>query len=237
MKKQLTTSIITLSAMVVTNASTVVYVDFGDNAQAAISSSDTYNTLTPSATGVTTSLEGSGESFSNLVDTTGASTGVDLNVLVTSTGGDVRGGETTTTHDSITGIDDNALNDGFWVNNGSITGEVSFVLTFSSLTASAYDIQLTSGSGLQRDTTWQISTGTGDASTTTITTANKLSSLATWSGVAPDSGEIVITGTYTADSAFNTGTVNFISLVAVPEPSSTALAALGGLALTFRRRK
>lgn len=232
MKKLLTTVLLPLASIITAHASTIIYVDFGDNA----GSPATYNTLVPTTSGATTSLEGSGESFTNLLDTAGSATGVDLNVLVTSTGGDVRAGDTDSAHDPVAGIADAALNDGFWVNNGGSNGDVSFVLTFSSLTAAAYDIQLTSGDGVQIDTTWSITTGTGDTNTF-IASAGSTSGIGSWSTVAPASGDIVITGTYTATGSFNTSNVNFVSLTAIPEPSSTALLALGGLALTFRRRK
>ena len=236
-KSLITAYIITFSAIITSNAATIVYTDFGDGS-GAISSTDTYNTIVPSASGANTSLEGSGESFTNLLDTAGVATGIDLHVLVASTGGDVRGGGTTSSHDSVTGLDDNALDDGFWVNsgNGSTPATVTIALSFSSLTAAAYDIQLTSGDGTQRDTTWSITTGTGDASTFTATAAST-SGIGSWSTVAPAGGNIVITGTFTADSAFNTSTINFVSLTAIPEPSSTALLGLGGLALMLRRSK
>lgn len=234
MKKLLSTSILTLSCIAVQAAT--IYVDFGDDA-GAITAGETYNTLVPTASGASTSLEGTGETFSNLLDTTGVSTGANLHVLVTSTGGDVRGGHSTYAHDPISGIDDNALNDGFWVNNGNDNGVVSFVLTFSSLGITPYNLQLTPGSGLIEDTTWSVTTGTGDASSFTFTEATDESGLATWAGVTPVGGEVVLTGSFNANSGFDTTTVNFLSITAVPEPSSTVLFGLGGLALVLRRRR
>lgn len=235
MNKLLSTSLLTLTATATLQAATI-NVDFGDQA-GAITATETYNTLT------TTDGPGSpllaGQNFLNLADTNGDATGVNLNVQVT--GDAYAAGMTSSSHDSIAGIDDNALNDSFWVNNGNlgddVDNQVNFVLTFSGLSASQYDIQLSSGNGVQRATTWGITTGTGDASTYIVAPASSTSGIGSWSSVTPTTDTITLTGSFSTNGAFNTTTVNFVSITAVPEPSSAALLALGGLALTLHRRK
>ena len=223
-RKPLIVTAVALGLLTGTASASVIYVDFGDDSGAPTAPA-TYNTLTTSPVGTGSPLLG-GQNFLNLVDTDGGATGLDLNVQVT---GDANAaGMDTPSHDPVTGIDNNALNDGFWVNNGflndDVDNQVNFVLTFSDLSAPFYNIQLTSGSWVNRATTWSITTGTGDAGTF-IHTAGSTSGIGSWSEVYPSGGEIVITGSFTTTGANNTSTVNFISLEegVVPEPSTLGL--------------
>ena len=214
----------------------LIYVDFGDNA-GATTAPETYNTLTTSPGGTGSPLL-TGQNFLNLVDTDGGATGLDLNVLVS---GDAHAaGQTTSNHDAVSGIDDSALDDGFWVNNGAlgddVDNQVNFVLTFSDLSAPYYNIQLTSGNGTGRSTSWSITTGTGDAGIFTHT-GGSTSGIGSWSNVYPSGGDIVLTGSFTTTGAFNTSTVNFISLEAIPEPATTGMVGLGAAVMLFIRRR
>ncbi|MBT3194260.1 MAG: hypothetical protein HN341_17075 [Verrucomicrobia bacterium] len=203
-------------ASVSAHAESVVYVDF-DNTAGAITAGETYNTLTTTSGSGSPIVGAGGQDFLNLVDTNGSPTDVDLNVQATNAAFAAGGGASV--RDSIAGIDDNALDDGFWVNNGNNhPGTVNLVLTFSSLGTTAYNIQLTANFGLEAETVWQITTGIGDASTFTVNEANDESGLGSWGPVTPVGGEIVLTGTFDSNETWDTTTLSFVSLTPVPLP-------------------
>jgi hypothetical protein len=81
-----------------------VYIDFGDAAGPHMDA-EIYNEIVPSASGANTSLdEPNGEDFTDLVDTNGVATGIDLNLMVTSDVGDARAGAGPYAHDPVSGI-------------------------------------------------------------------------------------------------------------------------------------
>jgi hypothetical protein len=201
---------VSITVSEVVDYASVIYVDFGIDA-GTITAPETYNTLTPSASGGASSLEGTGEDFPGLLDTNGDASGVDLHVLIASAGSDVRGGDDTGAHNAISGLDANATGDGFWMNCGIVPATLTFTLTYTNLTDSPYDLYLVPGPTSQ-DVTWDVTTGTGDDDTFTFTTATATTDTALWSSVTPVGGTIVLTGTMTGLGNYNNTHVNFMSL-------------------------
>ena len=120
-----------------------------------------------------------------------------------------------------------------WFNNGTIT--ITGLNT--ALTYDIYSVNHGGGSGF--DAVEDTHSVTGDVSYGSSTLSRGDSRLNgafhTFLGVSPDNtGQIVFAVTQPSGS---NGAVNGILINAVPEPSTTALLGLGGLALILRRRK
>lgn len=193
----------------------VIYVDFGTTA-GETTAPEIYNSLAPTSTGANpSSLEGTGQDFTGLVDINGDVSGVDLHFLVASDAGDVRAFQKSDAHDAVSGLDANATGDGFWMNCGTVPGTLTFTLTYTNLNNTPYDLYLVPGPTSQ-DVTWDVTTGTGDDDTFTFTTATAPTDTAAWSSVTPVGGTIVLTGTMTAVGTYNSTRVNFMSLSEVP---------------------
>lgn len=235
MKKTIIVILATAGLLASVNAE-VMYIDFGSD-DGATTAVETYNEIHPTTSGAGASLSGTGETFSNLVDTNGTATGASLHILTASTGGDIRSGDDGNGHDAITGIDAKATGDSIWMNNGDDAGIMTMTLTYAGLTGSKYDLFLVPGPQLRADFVWDVITGTGDDDTETFTTATDTTGTAQWTEVSPVGGTIVLTGTMDATINFTTGRASFMSLEAVPEPGTLGLvAAFGGAVLFIRRR-
>lgn len=231
-----------------------VFVDFFNASDADTAATGTNNTGTETynivaLTGTTSANRPwvlTGETFTDLTNTDGSAGSIDLLLNTYNTDdGQRRGGSANNgnnfTHVHVDGINDNAAGDALWMNNhNSNTGDFGWVLTFTDLDDSIlYDFTVLATSGNNAGS-WSVTTGTGDTDNENygIDRDNVLS----WTNVASDGGTVVLTGaaTATADISGNTfrnAGIAFASVTAVPEPSSTALLGLGGLALLMRRRK
>lgn len=116
-------------------------------------------------------------------------------------------------------------------NNGLIT------LTFDGLFngAATYDLLIGAGhSNTNPDTTW-----TADGKSATTVSTSGATAYVTLTGLTTDgSGNLVITAAGAGGRAdISVVSALTLTVTAVPEPSSTALLGLGGLALILRRRR
>ncbi|MGB0993499.1 MAG: PEP-CTERM sorting domain-containing protein [Akkermansiaceae bacterium] len=91
---------------------------------------------------------------------------------------------------------------------------------------------------------WTADTAGADSDTNNDGVIGWIETTATTSGTAVSDANYAIYGTFTGDTltisgdaVSGRGTLNGFQIIAVPEPSSTALLGLGGLALILRRRK
>ena len=199
------------------------------SANAALLAIDINNGASPTETGFV------GQNTSGVVHATTAG-----NITVSFTGQQAH-------HDrgASGGVNNDLYRDFIFENNTGNSPDITLTLTGPGVAAStdyiltfyAYD----SGDNSRR-------TGIAGISGTTGTTLGPVINLAT--GVPDTLDEYAVTGTFTSDGA---GTLTFgidglpgggertvlngFQLEAVPEPSTTALLGLGGLALILRRRK
>lgn len=186
------------------------FVDFSDASTASPTGTETYNTVgTGFSNGNSSPLSTGGGlagfSQSNLDNAAGTITDVDVSLTAYNSGsGQLRSNDASDgslNHDPVAGIEAFASNDGLWLNNhasGEAGDEFGFVLTFSDLIGSAYDITLLVGSS-NTSGQWALTTGTGDASPQLFN--NDQDNVLTFLNIKPVDGQIVLTSAVTAVSA------------------------------------
>ncbi|WP_372846233.1 cadherin-like domain-containing protein [Pontiella sp.] len=195
----------------------VIYVDFYDNGTVN-SAPESYNVLhTGEANGPNHPLASTsaGLSMTGLVDTSGASTPVAIKLSSYNNDGATAAGGGSIAIAEISGIATNASQDAFYCNDkGTAGSDFGFVVTFSNLTGSAYNVSLlsatTSGSG-----TWSVTTGSGDASIQSYASAAATTGTLDWTSVFPVDGTIQLTSLNTNPNSWKNVWIAFASLEAV----------------------
>ena len=185
----------------------------------------------------------------DVIDSSGADAGVDITSVGTfySNQSNVSGGGKTLTGDGA------LMHQGLNLNNAesiTLTGLSTWapsgykVIGFMDLGNSdrTFGIQMSDGGTSQ--TFWTDSDAGTDSDGDDDGVISWLQSTATTSGDAVLNANYGVYGTFTGDTLTITGTssgarsfLNGMQIIQVPEPSSTALLGLGGLALILRRRK
>lgn len=197
-----------------TSEETSIYIDFGPTE----TNDAGYTQLSISPTGSLHTFE---QSLLNLKNSSGASTDFIFLLNVTNGSRNVAGSNSGSDHLKAAGISAKATTDGIWFNNqntGTAGGEsFGYTLTFTNLDSSfTYNIKVLMGDGTTTNFTWQISTGTGDARTVTITPSTATSEIAEWSNLTPVDGKIVITGLANGPlSGSQVGRLNLVSLTSI----------------------
>ncbi|MFC5050877.1 PEP-CTERM sorting domain-containing protein [Rubritalea spongiae] len=227
------TALLGLSA---TSQASSILIDFG--ASAGVTTGN-YNNVNGNGTTGASSISDVEDTYS-LIDSTGASAGqVVVSSNTTANWGDAASGAnyTGTKPVTLSGIAATATDDGLYMNNaGAIDPIVS--LSFTGLAASqTYDILFYSARGNNGGVATNIGVTTGTGTGASISNSfNNDSDVGIFSATTTASGELTLTYTVGGSSS-SAGALNFMSITAVPEPSSTALLGLGGLALILRRRR
>jgi len=216
----------TATAVLIANASAAsVLIDFGND-----------GTNSPAA-GYVSAAMASGNSTNNTtgnVPLTGTTWSV--NVIETGNGNGGNAGDganyTGTYPAAVSGFSSDALQNGIFA-NGSAS---QLTVTFSGLSnTESYDLLFygSRGNNGPNTSTWSITTGSGGANQSSDI-LNNSTDVIDWNGITADGGEIAFT-----ISGGSNISLNFGQIVSspIPEPSSTALLGLGGIALILRRRK
>lgn len=212
------------------NAQAVVLIDFSDATAAGAGADGNGNYWTSVGDA---GLQGNAADLSvaNLIDSTNSATTIDLDINFSNTSANGWGGN---------GIDgppgSNPFDQTFAVTDGiySNTSGGLVTLTLSDLDANTkYNLSLIGGrrSGAGNDGVIGITTGTGSGGI--LRNSGTQLDLSIFSD---SSGEIAFTFVDTNFTNINSTTLNAMS-IALPEPSSTALLGLGGVALMLRRRR
>jgi len=134
-----------------------------------------------------------------------------------------------------------ALQDGIFANADGIEGNSQLTVAISGL-VDGYDYDLLfygarGNNGDEQGADWNITTGIG-GSTINTGVFNNSTDVVDWDGIKSVGGEIVFTITSVGTSFESEISLNFGQIIeTVPEPSSSALLGLGGLALALRRRR
>ena len=143
---------------------------------------------------------------------------------------------------SLAGFEASALRDSIFANQGNGGSDPAMLLTFSGLaTGGSYDLLLygSRANGQSADQQWTLVAGTGGAMVSHPSEQNS-TVVVEWPGIVADSSG-VISIQLNANATDNLGALalNFgsISGAAVPEPSSSLLLGLAGLALVGRRKR
>lgn len=225
-----------LAAVQSASAATVFY-DFGDSAQ---QTPGNYNNVPVNPPNAILSLP-------NSVDSTGASTGITVNVSGFFTGSN-QNGPTTPTGDAAIfsgqATRDNAFGHAgpFGVNPLTPKGTVLFGGLDGS-GATAYDFTMfasRTGAANIRDALYT-ATGANNGSGV-LNASNNTSNVVTISGIIPNAmGQITLTAepgpnNNSTEQFYYLGAVRLVSSPAIPEPTSLAIAGLAGATLLFRRR-
>ena len=229
-KTILLTATMTMTAAVAVQAQTLFF-DFGDPAQ---QTTGNYNNI----------LIANG-SVANAIDNTGATTGISLSTSGFNPGSNLNG--TTAPSGAASIFDPQATRDNFFGHALGVFNQPTILplgmLTFTGLNPLAtYDFTFfasRTGVSDNRETKYEaVGLNSGFS---TLDAANNIANVATVSGISPNAqGNLTVNVTMGPN---NNNTTGFFYLGAmqvvvnpVPEPSSFALAALGGLALAFGRR-
>ena len=134
-----------------------------------------------------------------------------------------------------------ALQDGLFANANGQPGNSQLTVAISGL-VDGYDYDLLfygarGNNGDEQGADWNITTGIG-GSTINTGVFNNSTDVVDWDGIRSVGGEIVFTITSVGTSFESEISLNFGQIIeTVPEPSSSALLGLGGLALALRRRR
>ena len=211
------------------NAQAVVLIDFSDATAAGAGADGNGNYWTSVGDA---GLQGNAADLSvaNLIDSTNSATTIDLDINFSNTSANGWGGN---------GIDgppgSNPFDQTFAVTDGiySNTSGGLVTLTFSDLDVNTkYNLSLIGGrASAGTDGVIGITTGTGSGGI--LRNNGTQLDLSIFSD---SSGEIAFTFVDTNFTNINSTTLNAMS-IALPEPSSTALLGLGGVALMLRRRR
>jgi len=216
------------------NAQAVVLIDFSDATAAGAGADGNGNYWTSVGDA---GLQGNAADLSvaNLIDSTNSATTIDLDINFSDTSANGWGGN---------GIDgppgSNPFDQTFAVTDGiySNTSGGLVTLTFSDLDVNTkYNLSLIGGrASAGTDGVIGITTGTVTDGTLTSNTLRNNGTQLDLSIFSDSSGEIAFTFVDTNFTNINSTTLNAMS-IALPEPSSTALLGLGGVALMLRRRR
>lgn len=211
--KKILVSALVVGYMVVAASAEVIYVDFND-AAGALTSPETYNTLSTNYTGTgpnhPVATAGGGLGLANLVDTTGAATGAGITLHSYSAFRTAAGSEAASGA-SVIGVDTNAL-DGFWLNDqGRGTTDFGFILTFTNLTAEAYNIKLVDGPS-NSEGTYSVTIGVGDSDAEPYTASD--ADVLEWTAVVPLDGTIELRSDGTDGANWRNTVLCFVSLEA-----------------------
>lgn len=229
-------------------AGQTVGIDFGGD-----TSTDPGNTWNGISVGGTATTAGMNDAASiiigddeSLLSTTGVATGSTFTFLNSSGeiawdfGGVTAGGADGVVGDGAFISHASVFGDGIISNDASgrvVTPTDTFTFTFSGLD-DGLTYNLSGGhDGNQNNTNFDATWTADGQSATTDTSGGGNLGFISLTGLETDgSGNLVITVNGTATGASHI-TVNALTLTAVPEPSTTALLGLGGLALILHRRK
>jgi hypothetical protein len=206
-----------VAGMVGAASAEVIYLDFYDNGTVN-SAPEIYNVLHSSVgNGVNhpVASASAGLSMSALVDTSGAATTVSVDLSSYNNDGTTAAGGGSIAIGEISGIATNASADAFYCNDkGTANSDFGLILTFSNLTASAYNISLltasTAGAG-----TWSVTKGVGDASAEAYTGVAATTATIDWTSVVPVEGTIQLTSVSTAAGNWKNVWLGFASLEGV----------------------
>ncbi|VGO15661.1 hypothetical protein PDESU_04246 [Pontiella desulfatans] len=212
----------------------VIYLDFYDDGTTN-TSPETYNVLNSTAGSGQThpvATAGTGLSMTGLVDTNGVTTGADVTLHSYSSfrtaGGPAVGG--TYAHQPVSGIATNASQDSFWVNDQGNAASFGFILTFTGLTGSAYDISMLAGAA-SGGGTWSVTTGSGDSDTEAYSTAQ--TEVQQWTEVVPVGGTIELRSIDDGSGNWQNATLSFVSLEEVELANSLLALSSGTLSLNL----
>jgi hypothetical protein len=144
----------------------------------------------------------------------------------------------------LSGFEVTALQDGIFANANGINGNSQLTVAISGL-VDGYDYDLlfygARGNSVTSDeqgADWDITKGIGGGATINTDITDNSTDVVDWDGIRSVGGEIVFTITSVGTSFEREISLNFGQIIeTVPEPSSTALLGLGGLALALRRRR
>ena len=227
-----------LSLLSPTAGAATVLIDFGRGAGHSLGDNstsggvDTYNNIqqNPNVDGVTTGNVA-------LVDTSGSGAGWSINVTEDGNGfggSSGAGADVATFPAAVSGFETTALEDTIFANGSS----ASMTVTLTGLDVSkTYDLLFygsrDNGQNVNAQT-WSLTQGTGGANVV-HQSENNQTVVVDWDGLSTNgSGVIAFTISGSNNGAL---ALNFGQIIEVPEPSTTALLGLGGLALILRRRK
>jgi len=177
--------------------------------------------------------------ISNMIDSTGASSGIGFAYSETSSGGSGFAGTGAnyagSYPTSVNGLPTSALQDGLFMNDSAHSVTLTFSGLDSDLTYSflAYGARGNNGSSA----TYTVTGGNSGAGTISNVFNNSTETV-NITGITPN-GSDEITFLWTTNSTGSGSALNLIQITttAIPEPSSLALTGLAGLALMLRRRR
>jgi hypothetical protein len=228
MKKTIT-GLLALTA--VSASAAISYIDLGINSQ---TTTGNYNNMTGASGAVPNDLV-------NMIDITGAATGIRVeyvgnNIALAGTAGTGANYDVPTDGASypsvLSGVSVSALRDGLFINAGGV-----ITLTFTGLDAGmtydflAYGARGNGGTGV----TYTATGGNTENDSISSVSDNGTETVNLTGITANGSNEI----TFVVTDGGGAGALNFLQItsVPIPEPSSTALLGLGGLAFILRRRR
>ncbi|MGJ8672890.1 PEP-CTERM sorting domain-containing protein [Rubritalea sp.] len=225
---------VALLASATTTQASSVLIDFGFAAGVTTGNYNNINGGGATGSGSISTVEGT----YSLINTTGASAGqVVVSSGVTANWGDSGSGANYTGSKplALSGIAATATDDGLFLNNNGGTPTVTFA--FTGLDASqAYTVLFYSARGNNGGPATDIGVSVGSGTGASISNSlNNDSEVGTFVATTTAAGELSLT--YSSGGGNTATALNFMSITTVPEPSSTALLGLGGIAMILRRRR